>query len=73
LFLLYSVSTKELTDSFGWNGYEAFFTNYFFSIFVLFKKNACRFIQHDVQELCRVVLDNLIEKLKVFTLDFYYI
>jgi hypothetical protein len=50
-----SVSTKELTDSFGWSGGDVF-------------------EQHDVEELGRVLLDNLMEKLKVFflILSFFY-
>src|SRR4051812_1573980 len=41
-----SVSTRELTKSFGWDNYEAF-------------------TQHDVQELNRVLCDNLEGKMKV--------
>jgi ubiquitin carboxyl-terminal hydrolase 7 len=40
-----SVSTRELTRSFGWDAYESF-------------------IQHDVQELNRVLCDTLEEKMK---------
>eukprot|EP00993_Chasmostoma_nieuportense_P002947 NODE_36_length_3924_cov_21.666316_g33_i0.p1 GENE.NODE_36_length_3924_cov_21.666316_g33_i0~~NODE_36_length_3924_cov_21.666316_g33_i0.p1 ORF type:complete len:1160 (+),score=335.29 NODE_36_length_3924_cov_21.666316_g33_i0:364-3843(+) len=40
-----AVSTKELTQSFGWDAHEAY-------------------VQHDVQELARVLLDNLEEKMK---------
>lgn len=41
-----SVSTKDLTKSFGWDTMEGF-------------------MQHDVQELNRVLCDNLEEKMKV--------
>lgn len=41
-----SVSTKDLTKSFGWGTYDAF-------------------MQHDVQELNRVLCDKLEEKMKV--------
>jgi ubiquitin carboxyl-terminal hydrolase 7 len=41
-----SVSTRELTQSFGWDRYDSF-------------------IQHDVQELSRVLIDKLEEKMKV--------
>lgn len=41
-----SVSTKDLTKSFGWDTMDAF-------------------MQHDVQELNRVLCDNLEEKMKV--------
>ena len=40
-----SVSTKELTASFGWNQYDAF-------------------VQHDVQELNRVLCDKIESKMK---------
>lgn len=41
-----SVSTKDLTKSFGWDTMDSF-------------------MQHDVQELNRVLCDNLEEKMKV--------
>ncbi len=41
-----SVSTKDLTKSFGWDSYDAF-------------------MQHDVQELNRVLQEKLEEKMKV--------
>ena len=44
-----SVSTKQLTKSFGWGAMDAF-------------------VQHDVQELLRVLTDNLDEKMKVLCL-----
>ena len=42
-----SVSTKELTKSFGWDTYDSF-------------------LQHDVQELNRVLSEKLEDKMKVF-------
>lgn len=42
-----SVSTKDLTKSFGWSTYDAF-------------------LQHDVQELNRVLCEKLEEKMKVW-------
>ena len=44
-----SVSTKDLTKSFGWDTMDSF-------------------MQHDVQELNRVLCDNLEEKMKVSSL-----
>lgn len=44
------VSTKQLTQAFGWGGMEAF-------------------EQHDVQELCRLLLDKLEEVMKNTELD----
>jgi ubiquitin carboxyl-terminal hydrolase 7 len=44
-----SISTKELTKSFGWNTYDAF-------------------MQHDVQELNRVLCEKLEDKMKVWHL-----
>ena len=41
-----SVSTKDLTKSFGWDTYDAF-------------------MQHDVQELNRVLQEKLEDKMKV--------
>lgn len=41
-----SISTKELTKSFGWESYESF-------------------MQHDVQELNRVLCEKLEDKMKV--------
>lgn len=41
-----SVSTKDLTKSFGWDSYDAF-------------------MQHDVQELNRVLQEKLEDKMKV--------
>lgn len=41
-----SVSTKELTKSFGWDTYDGY-------------------LQHDVQELNRVLCEKLEEKMKV--------
>ena len=41
-----SVSTKDLTKSFGWGTYDAF-------------------MQHDVQELNRVLCEKLEDKMKV--------
>lgn len=45
-----SVSTKELTKSFGWDTYDSF-------------------MQHDVQELNRVLCEKLEDKMKVITLN----
>jgi ubiquitin carboxyl-terminal hydrolase 7 len=45
-----SVSTTELTKSFGWNSLDSF-------------------LQHDVQELNRVLIDNLEKKMKNTPLD----
>jgi ubiquitin carboxyl-terminal hydrolase 7 len=43
-----SVSTKDLTKSFGWDSFEAF-------------------LQHDAQELNRVLCEKLEDKMKVCT------
>lgn len=49
-----SVSTKELTKSFGWDTYDSF-------------------MQHDVQELNRVLCEKLEDKMKVDWLKFFYV
>ncbi|KAE8680613.1 Ubiquitin carboxyl-terminal hydrolase 12 [Hibiscus syriacus] len=48
-----SVSTKELTKSFGWDTYDSF-------------------MQHDVQELNRVLCEKLEDKMKVLNLTEFY-
>ena len=48
-----SVSTKDLTRSFGWDYHDAF-------------------MQHDVQELNRVLVEKLEERMKVRPLSFLW-